>query len=197
MSDTSSQLHQLDLDSDSAISHNQTPIEDTTLQALDQDSSTESPMPSRTSPKLPILLAVVAVVAGIGTGFGGAKLSANNTSGSLLGGSETATPIARVAGETINAGDVFGVQDEQTFKDSAEGYLEIGGLDGEGSHSLLRPGGPSQTVYLTSSVTDLDRFEGMTIKVWGETNKGQKAGWLMDVGRVQVVNPQGEAPAED
>jgi hypothetical protein len=36
----------------------------------------------------------------------------------------------------------------------------------------------------------------MIVKVWGETNKAQKAGWLMDVGRVQVVNPQGEAPAE-
>jgi hypothetical protein len=94
-------------------------------------------------------------------------------------------------------GDVFGVQDEKTFKDSAEGYLEIGGLDGEGSHKLLRPGGDSQTVYLTSSVTDLDKFDGMSVKVWGETFKGQKAGWLMDVGRVQIVSPQGEKPTEE
>lgn len=192
MEDTSSQLHQLDLDSSSSISHNQTPIEESTLQNLDQD----RPM-STSSSKLPILLAVVAVTAGIGTGFGGAKLgSTSSTNGGLLD-QGTSEPIARVAGENVKAGDVFGVQDEKTFKDSAEGYLEIGGIDGEGSHRLLRPGGASQTVYLTSSVTDLDKFKGMVVKVWGETNKGQKAGWLMDVGRVQVVNPQGQAPTEE
>lgn len=140
----------------------------------------------------PILL-VIALAAGIFTGYGAYKLQTK--SGVLPGG--TKAPMAQVAGDSVNAGDVFGVQDEKTFKDSAEGYLVIGGIDGEGSHHLLRPGGASQTVYLTSSVTDLDKFDGMEVKVWGETFKGQKAGWLMDVGRVQVVNPQGEEPTED
>lgn len=196
MVDNSSQLHQLDLDSTPSISHNQTPIEESTLQNLDQETSSEHRM-SNPSSKLPILLAVVAVTAGIGTGFGGAKLGSGNSAGGGLLNTGGGEPISRVAGETVNAGDVFGVQDEKTFKDSAEGYLEIGGLDGEGSHRLLRAGGASQTVYLTSSVTDLDKFKGMTVKVWGETNKAQKAGWLMDVGRVQVVNPQGQAPTEE
>ena len=31
------------------------------------------------------------------------------------------------------AADVFGVKDDQTFKDSAEGYLAAGEADGEGS----------------------------------------------------------------
>jgi hypothetical protein len=97
----------------------------------------------------------------------------------------------------VNNGDVFGIKDDQTFKDSAEGYLSAGGLNGEGSHSLLREGGPSQTVYLTSSITDLDKLVGMQVKVWGETFKGQKAGWLMDVGRVQVIDTEAEAPVEN
>ena len=85
---------------------------------------------------------------------------------------------------------------DASFKDSAEGYLEEGGLEGEGSHKLLRPGGDSQTVYLTSSVTDLDELVGTEVRIWGETFKGQKAGWLMDVGRVEVLKVDAESPAE-
>ncbi len=143
--------------------------------------------------KLTMILAAVTIIAGIGTGVGVAKLQGKSVPG--VPGSNQ--PLQQVAGSDVKAGDVFGVPDEKTFKDSAEGYLEAGGLDGEGSHSLLRVGGPSQTVYLTSSVTDLSKFEGMNVKVWGETFKAQKAGWLMDVGRVQVISPQGQAPSEE
>lgn len=96
----------------------------------------------------------------------------------------------------IKNGDVFGSTDASAFKDSAQGYLEIGGLNEEGSHKLLRTGGNSQTVYLTSSVTDLDKFNGMEVKVWGETQAGNKVGWLMDVGRVEIVNVKGVVPEE-
>lgn len=140
-----------------------------------------------------IVLSLIAIAAGIGTGFGGYKLQAK--SGGI--GPIPSGDLKQVAGDSVKEGDVFGVNDENTFKDSAEGYLEIGGLDGEGSHKLLREGGVSQTVYLTSSITDLDKFDGMQVKVWGETFKGQKAGWLMDVGRVQIVKLKGEAPAEE
>jgi len=81
----------------------------------------------------------------------------------------------------------FGLQEASTFTDTATGVLEAGGIDGEGTHKLLREGGSSQTVYLTSSVLDLDQFEGRKIQIWGETNKAQKAGWLMDVGRIKVL----------
>ena len=37
----------------------------------------------------------------------------------------------------------------------------------------------------------------MKVKVWGETFKGQTAGWLMDVGRVQVVELDAEPPVEE
>lgn len=160
-------------------------------------SSTPTRMETSTMPRanssLPLLIAGVAIVAGVLTGFGAYRLQAKG--GSLTGG---AAPIAQVADEkNIKNGDVFGSTNAAAFKDSAEGYLEIGGVEGEGSHKLLRAGGASQTVYLVSTVTDLDKFEGMTIKVWGETYKGQKVGWLMDVGRVQIVNTQGQSPATE
>jgi len=65
--------------------------------------------------------------------------------------------------------------------------LEQGGIEGEGSHKLTREGGESQTLYLTSTVVDLEQFVGRKVQVWGETFAAQKAGWLMDVGRVKVL----------
>lgn len=76
----------------------------------------------------------------------------------------------------------------KTFLDSAEGQLEEGGIDGEGTHKLIRPGGPSQTVYLTSSVLDLNQYLNKKVKVWGDTFSAQQAGWLMDVGKVEILN---------
>lgn len=86
----------------------------------------------------------------------------------------------------VNTGKVAGITDEKTFKDSAEGVLEKGGLDGEGTHKLIRDGGPSQTAYLNSSSVDLDIYIGKRVKVWGETFAAQKASWLMDVGKIEV-----------
>lgn len=147
--------------------------------------------PMKSNKTFSTVLLVVALIAGCLTGLGAFKL---NAKASGLG---SGAPLQQVAGsvDTIKANDVFGSADESTFKDSAEGYLQIGGFQGEGSHHLLRPGGDSQTVYLVSSVTDLDKFDGMQVKVWGETNKGQKVGWLMDVGRIQVIDPHGTPPA--
>lgn len=133
------------------------------------------------------------VVAGLATGFAAAQL--------LPGGPSLEEKMAQVqreeeiSGNQIRNGAVFGVPDEKTFKDTTGGVLIVGGLEGEGSHTLLREGGVSQNVYLTSSVVDLDQFKDMEIKVWGETFKGQKAGWLMDVGRVEVVNTSATKPS--
>lgn len=82
---------------------------------------------------------------------------------------------------------IVGSADTSVFKDKAEGIIEKGGIDGEGTHKLIREGGPEQTVYLTSSVVNLDEFLGRKVLVWGETFAAQKAGWLMDVGRVEVL----------
>jgi len=80
-----------------------------------------------------------------------------------------------------------GLADEATFRDSAEGLLEEGGVSGEGTHHLVREGGISQTAYLTSTVIDLESFVGKKVKVWGETITAKKAGWLMDVGKIRVI----------
>lgn len=172
-----------------------TSMHNTAAPAIGRTTSSETtPMTQNKTPLL-LVLSLVAILAGVGTGYGGFKLQTKATTGTgPVGGSGE---IQQVAEGSVSAGDVFGVNDASTFKDNAEGYLEIGGLDGEGSHKLLRPGGISQTVYLTSSITDLDKFDGMEVKVSGETFKGQKAGWLMDVGRVEIVNVKGSAPSEE
>lgn len=203
--------HQLDLNEASmpnqqtpANSNSETqqsiPIDDPALQATNQNSGprlrqyTSNPSTTMKHKKIapiPLIATVlIAIVLGVGSGY--AINSARSGTSPLPG--QSATPIAQIPTGTINAGDVFGSVDTSAFPDSAEGYLQSGGLEGEGSHSLLRPGGPTQTVYLTSSVTDLSKLEGMDVKVWGETFKGQKAGWLMDVGRVEVIRTQGEMP---
>lgn len=141
-------------------------------------------------------IAILSVLA-IAAGLTGSYFYKSNQKNTVAQEGATAAVTATVA-ETgnINKGDVFGSADESVFKDSAQGYLEAGGINGEGSHKLLRIGGVSQTVYLTSSVTDLDKFNGMEVKVWGETQASGKAGWLMDVGRVEIMVVKGEIPEE-
>ncbi len=104
--------------------------------------------------------------------------------GSLPGGKiQTNLPN----GTSVSKGIVVGSNDTKTFKDTAEGMLKEGGIDGEGAFHLERPGGESQNVYLTSSSVDLSKFINRKIKVWGQTQKAQTAGWLMDVGRIEVL----------
>lgn len=123
-----------------------------------------------------LLVSILVVLAGVGTGF-----LLFNVGGGIVSDTISVAPGAKVTDETI------GLEDERTFKDESTGKLEEGGIDGEGTHHLMRDGGPSQNVYLTSSVIDLDEFVGKKVQVWGETHKGQRAGWLMDVGRIKVI----------
>jgi hypothetical protein len=185
-------MHKLNLDDTNQVQPmvDESPVTTHNVTSLETHIQKET-MPRR-SPKLVIALSIFAIAAGVATGYGGFKLQ-TKSGGQSINNSD----IKQVAEGTVQKGDVFGVPDEKTFKDTAEGYLEAGGLDGEGSHKLLRAGGESQTVYLTSSITDLDKLVGMEVKIWGETFNGQKAGWLMDVGRIEVVNPQGEPPTEE
>lgn len=129
------------------------------------------------STKLLIALVMV-VLLGIGSGYFLAK-NTNKTALSNLGVSTSGSKVAK--------GTVVGSEDLKTFKDMVEGKLEKGGIDGEGQFHLVRPGGASQNVYMTSSIVDLSIFIEKKVKVWGETQKAQKAGWLMDVGRVEVL----------
>lgn len=116
---------------------------------------------------------ILLIAMGVGTGYVMAQSS------SVLG---TANQNKTV----INTGKVVGSTDTKTFKDSAVGVIQKGGIDGEGTHQLIRDGGPSQTAYLFSSVIDLDQYIGKKVKVWGQTVAGQKASWLMDVGKIEL-----------
>ena len=107
---------------------------------------------------------------------------------SKSGPSLTASNVNNASnGNSVSKGTVVGSNDTKTFKDTAEGTLKEGGIDGEGAFHLDRTGGISQTVYLTSSSVDLSKFVNKKIKVWGQTQKAQHASWLMDVGRVEVL----------
>ena len=129
--------------------------------------------------KGPIILFLILAVLGIATGY----LLSKTQGAGLIGG--PSSPLSKIGGP--QKGQTFGSEDSKTFKDSAEGTLREGGIDGEGAYHLERPGGESQNVYLTSSVLDLSQFMGKKVKVWGETHAAEKAGWLMDVGRLQIL----------
>jgi len=120
---------------------------------------------------------VMAVVLGGMTGF----ISSNRK------GSGNTLTTGTIDSSKVSKGTVVGSDNTKIFKDTASGSLKEGGIEGEGQFHLVRPGGVSQNVYLTSSSVDLSKFVGRKIKVWGETQKAQYAGWLMDVGRVEVV----------
>lgn len=122
----------------------------------------------------------VAILLGVGTGFFVSKGGENPQSSSNgVKGANNEEGVAK--------GVVIGSNDTETFKDTAQGELAEGGIEGEGQYHLVRPGGVSQNVYLTSSVVDLSQLVGRKLKVWGQTQKAQSAGWLMDVGRVEVL----------
>ncbi len=80
-----------------------------------------------------------------------------------------------------------GVLDPKVKYDNATGTLKSGGIGNEGTHRIERDGGPSKNVYLTSSVIDLESFVDKEVEVWGETLASKKAGWLMDVAKIKVV----------
>lgn len=145
----------------------------------------ENPSPTSTNLKanlvtdvlLPSLVILTVIVGGIATGWklSEGKVIPNGKKGPFLQESKA------------KVGQEVGSKDKKAFRDKAEGVLEKGGIDGEGTHHLVRDGGSSQFVYITSSVVDLDEFVGKKIEVWGETFAGQKAGWLMDVGRIKIL----------
>ncbi len=98
---------------------------------------------------------------------------------------------AKIAGqnvEIVSTPTEEGVKDASTFKDTATGTLipNDGKITTEGTDVLTR-GDASQNVYLTTAVIDLSKYEGKKVQVWGQTFQGQKAGWLMDVGRIKVL----------
>jgi hypothetical protein len=131
---------------------------------------------SQSGNKFVIVIFVFLILLGIGTGY-------------LLAGKVNTTAITSLNGAMVTMQDgkkSVGVSDTKAFPDSATGVIEEGGSNGEGTHKLIRDGGPSQTVYMISSVVDLDQFIGKNVTVWGQTMAAKKVPWLMDVGRVDI-----------
>ncbi len=125
----------------------------------------------------------LAVILGVLSGWGLTQLRSQKTTSSKSKGAIVAQP----SGGEVKIGQTYG-QKDGAFKDTAVGVLAKNDeKNSEGTHKLLRDGGPSQTVYLTSSVLDLDQFLGHKIQVWGETFSSRKVAWLMDVGRIKVL----------
>lgn len=122
-----------------------------------------------------VLVLAVAIFIGVGVGY---VLASNN-------------PQVRIGTVqdmvSIPKGTIVGSSDTNTFKDSTQGVVQAGGIGGEGQYHLVRPGGEGQNVYLTSSIVDLSKFIKKKVKVNGQTQAAKKAGWLMDVGRVEVL----------
>lgn len=125
------------------------------------------------------IVLIVSAVLGVLAGY----LLANSA-GNTLGSSKVGSIVPGSKPATAQA-------DKNTFRDFAEGKVskkpEVKGKQdqyGEGTHLLIREG--ASPVALTSSVVDLSQYEGKQVKVYGETQKALKEGWLMDVGLVEV-----------
>ena len=120
-------------------------------------------------------ITIMVVVAGLASGL--------LLSGAVSGGSgDNSSLTTNISSSTNEAGvkDVSGL-------DTASGKLFEGGISGEGTHRLERAGGPSQTVYLTSTSVDLSSFIDKNVQIWGLTMSSKKAGWLMDVSKIKVL----------
>ncbi len=121
---------------------------------------------------------LVVVLLGIGTGYTFAKRGANSASNNAGTGVTTSNSVAS---ETE-----AGINDEKAFPDTAEGVIKEGGISGEGTHRLERGLGANKDVSLSSTVINLQNFVDKKVEVRGQTISG-KSGWLMDVGKVKVI----------
>lgn len=141
----------------------------------------------KTSNKIGVmaLIAIVIIFAGVGTGY----LLAGT--GSSSNSSELDTESLPTAGGTkaVQTSTEEGINNDDLFPDTATGVLQVndGSLTNEGTHMLIREGGPDQTAYLFSSYVDLSKYEGKTVEIKGQTNTAQTAGWLLEVGWIKIV----------
>ena len=131
-------------------------------------------LPASKTSRIYLGVLIGALVIGTGMGY---MLSQNNSSSSPVSSALSSTPKSAA-------------QDNRTFKDFAEGTIQKRPAPKdptqyqEGTHLLVRDG--AMPVALTSSVVDLGQYEGKKVKVFGETQKAIKEGWLMDVGKVET-----------
>jgi hypothetical protein len=104
----------------------------------------------------------------------------------MISGKKTSDSSVAAPGAKVTSTEA-GALDPKVKYDTAEGVIQVGGLNGEGTFHLVRDGGASKYVYLTSSVVDLGKFVDKKVQIWGQTLASKKVGWLMDVAKVQVT----------
>lgn len=127
--------------------------------------------------KVVLILAVAGIIL-VGSGTGYWLANSKKVAGAN---------VANTGTQMIKNEKEVGSTNTKTFRDMATGVLQKDGASGVGTHKLIRDGGPSQTLYMVSSIVDLDQFVGKKVEIWGETQKVAKVSWFMDVGRVKIV----------
>lgn len=123
-----------------------------------------------------ILIILIILVVGVGTGL---IFSSRAKSQQLAQTLPTDTPLSSAQKQNV----------QTVTRDTAEGVIQKNDKfeqTAQGQWKLIRPGGDSQTAYLTSSYMNLDQYVGKKVKVYGETLGSEKVGWLMDVAKVEV-----------
>ncbi len=169
------------------------PQEDTAFTPVTNNLN-QTTMAKKSTPKLIIPVgALLVILMGIGTGFALSKAMPKKSTSSPTASAN----LPQGEDAPVETGKIYGSENKDKFPDTGIGVLEKGGLEGEGSHRLLREGGPKQTIYLTSSVLDLDPFVGHKVEVWGETYAAQQAAWLLDVGSVEVMELDAPKPFQE
>lgn len=132
------------------------------------------------SMRMTLGLLIIAGLLGVGTGYTFAKKG-------LASSSQDAGMAAVTSKNSVATDTEVGSNDTTAFPDTAEGVLKEGGIEGEGTHHLDRGMGANKDVYLSSTVINLQNFVGKKVEVRGQTISGKKAGWLMDVGKVKII----------
>lgn len=126
---------------------------------------------------LPIVVIIVLVGAGITSGLIFSSRAKGKTQAKSAFQEENLTPQQKQSFQVVTRDQAEGViEKNDKFEETAQGQWK-----------LIRPGGESQTAYLTSSFLDLDEYIGKKVKVYGETLGSDKVGWLMDVAKVEPV----------
>lgn len=132
-----------------------------------------NPLPPSKDTKMKlVLVGVLVVLAGVGSGW--------FLSGASAGKSPSSEKAATKQMKEVKV-------DESSFSDNAQGILREGGLEGEGTHYLDTGAGEEKYVYLLSTVIDLQTFVGKKVEVRGKTLSAEHANWLMDVGKVKLL----------
>ncbi len=120
------------------------------------------------------LIIPVVILAGLGIGW------------LLSGGNKSQSNSLTEAPKTQSSSKEAGVLND-SCKDTVQGTLKEGGLEGDGTHHLDRGMGANKDVYVSSTVADLSLFVNKKVEVTGQTITGRKAGWLMDVCKIKVI----------